>query len=68
MILHVLQLDTNNTIKLWDLTKEDAIAQEFKNGYKSKKSKCKIHYYNEKPFIKCCGHRYYIEQFTKVEL
>ena len=68
MTMYVLQLDTNKTIKLWNLTNETAIAQSFDNGKKSRKSECKIRYYNGKPYVVCCGHRYYIDKFTKVEM
>lgn len=68
MTMYVLQLEANKTIKLWDLDKDSAIAQSFDGCNKSRKSKCKIRYYNDKPYVICCGHRYYLDKFTKVEL
>lgn len=68
MTIYVLELGTNKTIKLWNLTEDSAIAQSFDGLKKSRKSECKIRYYNDKPYVVCCGHRYYIDKFTKVEL
>ena len=68
MTIYVLQLEANKTIKLWGLTDTEAVAQSFDGLKKSRKSTCKVRYYNDKPYIVCCGHRYYLDKFTKVEL
>ena len=70
MILYVLHLDTNKTIKLWNqsLDTGEVIAQMFDNGKKSRKSKYKIRDYNGKKYIVVCGHRYYLDKFTEVEI
>ena len=68
MIFYILNLDTNSKIQLWNVTDTDVVAQKFENGNKSRKSKCKIRYYNGKAYIVCCGHRYYMDKFKKIEI
>ena len=68
MVLLVYHKDANTNIKIWDRTKDTCIVQEFKNGDKSKKATPKIKYYNDKPFVICKGHRYYLDDFTKIEI
>ena len=68
MILHVLQLEENKSVKLWNLTDTTALAQFFDGSNKSRKSTTKIRYYNGKPYVIVCGHRYYLDKFTRVEL
>lgn len=68
MILHVLELEKNKTIKLWNLTDTEAVAQFFDGISKSRKSTTKVRYYNGKAYVNVCGHRYYLDKFTKVEL
>lgn len=68
MILHVLQLEQNKSVKLWNLTDTTALAQFFDGCNKSRKSETKVRYYNGKAYVNVCGHRYYLDKFTKVEL
>ena len=68
MTLYVLNLDTNKKVTLWDVSSSDVVAQLYDNGKKSRKSKCKIRYYNDKAYIVCCGHRYYLDKFMKVDI
>jgi len=68
MILHVLQLGDNKSVKLWNLTDTEAVAQYFDGSNKSRKSVTKVRYYNDKAYVIVCGHRYYLDKFTKVEL
>ena len=56
------------TVTIWGKTKEACIVQEWNNGKKSKKAVAKIKYYNNKPYITCKGHRYYLDTFIKIEL
>ena len=60
--------DINTKITIWNRTKDDCIVQETIYGKKSRKSKAKIKYYNDKPYINCKGHRYYLGYFKEVNL
>ena len=69
MILHILQLEDNKSVKLWELTEDYAVAQFFDGLEKSKKATCKIQEtQNKGKFIKVKGHRYYLDMFTKIEI
>lgn len=68
MTLFVYHIDNETNIKIWSRTKDTCIVQEFKNGERSKKATAKIQYYNDKAFIRCKGHRYYLDKFTEVEI
>lgn len=60
--------DISRKITIWDKTKDACIVQETDNGKKSRKSKALIKYYNGKPYIKCKGHRYYLDNFKEYNL
>jgi hypothetical protein len=68
MKLLVKLIDSYTNIKIWNVTEATCVVQEFKNGDKSKKATAKIKYYNDRPYITCKGHRYYLEEFEEVEI
>lgn len=68
MKLLVKLIDSCSNIKIWNVTETTCVVQEFKNGDKSKKATAKIKYYNDRPYITCKGHRYYLEEFEEVEI
>ena len=68
MTLLVKTIDNTTNIKIWSVTNDTAVVQEFKNGGKSKKATSKIKEYNGKPYITCKGHRHYITDFKEVEI
>ena len=55
-------------ITIWSKQSDICVVQEYNFGKKTKKSKSKIKYYNDKPYIMCNGHRYYLDRFIKVEI
>lgn len=68
MAIYLYYKDDNHKITLWEKTDTYCIVQEYHNGKRSKKAKSVIKYYNEKPYIICKGHRYYLDDFIKCEL
>lgn len=68
MILHILQLADNKSVKLWELTEDYAVAQFFDGLEKSKKATCKLHETKRGKYILVKGHRYYLDMFTKIEI
>lgn len=55
-------------ITIWDKKEDTCVVQEYNNGKKSRKSISKIREYNGRRYVMCCGHRYYLDRFAKIEL
>ena len=68
MTTYILPLSPTSSIKIWSLLGDTAVVQYYSTEKKSRKSACKVKTYNDKRYITCLGHRYYLDKFTKVEL
>ena len=55
-------------ITIWDKTDTVCVVQSYNYGKKTKKAKSTIKEYNGKNYIICDGHRYYLDEFIKVEI
>lgn len=67
MTILVYTINNTHNIKIWSKTSEFCHVQEFKDGDKSKRAMAKIKYYNNRAYITCMGHRYYLDEFKEVE-
>lgn len=68
MVLYTYYKDDNHKITIWSMTEDTCVVQEYSNGKKSKKATAKIKYYNDKPYVICKGHRYYLDKFIKFDI
>ena len=68
MTIYTYPLSPTSSIKLWSLQDDTATVQYCSTEKRSRKSFCKIKEYNGKKYIRCLGHRYYLDKFTQVEI
>jgi hypothetical protein len=68
MVIYAYYKNDNHKITIWSMTEDTCVVQEYRDGVKSKKATAKIKYYNDKPYIICKGHRYYLADFIKFDL